>query len=172
MDSATPEVTTDVKQQITSVVMGYGIETTFTLVDEAYAALTEAISSAKSTGSSLSIFGALYGTSGMSPKFYVPGLIGCTRWLKVINRWILHFHVQLLGEHPDLRPRQHRRPHGSKCKGSPGSRYNNHNHQLIGLCDFMEKTLPVTPSAPSLRFPPFLCDVFSNHLPSWPRQTE
>jgi len=59
-----PSVTENVKQQISSVVIGYGVEVVFTLTDTAYNAFTGAISSAKSAGGSISVFGSLYGKSG------------------------------------------------------------------------------------------------------------
>jgi len=61
--SARQSVANDVKDQITSVVMAYGVETHFTLEKTAYDAVMVAISSAKSSGGSLSILGSLYGTS-------------------------------------------------------------------------------------------------------------
>ncbi|KAN0095013.1 hypothetical protein V8E51_015724 [Hyaloscypha variabilis] len=63
---ATPSITENVKQQIESVVIGYGVEIEFTLTDTAYTAFTGAISSAKSAGGSISVFGSLYGKSGSS----------------------------------------------------------------------------------------------------------
>ena len=69
---ATPSITENVKQQIESVVIGYGVEIEFTLTDTAYTAFTGAISSAKSAGGSISVFGSLYGKSGKSPSFLSP----------------------------------------------------------------------------------------------------
>jgi hypothetical protein len=66
VDTAPASVSEDVAQQVSSVIMGYGIETTFTLQSDAYQAVTGAISSAKSSGGSISIFGSLYGSSGKS----------------------------------------------------------------------------------------------------------
>ena len=70
--NASASVSQDVQQQITSVVLGYGIETRFTLTQSAYNLLQGAISQAKSSGGSLSIFGSLY---GKSCKLWLPGLI-------------------------------------------------------------------------------------------------
>jgi len=64
VDSAPPSTAVDVSQQITSVVLGYGIQVIFTLTDTAYTSLTEAITSARSSSGSISIFGFLYGNGG------------------------------------------------------------------------------------------------------------
>ncbi len=69
---ATRSITENVKQQIESVVIGYGVEIEFTLTDTAYTAFTGAISSAKSADGSISVFGSLYGKSGKSPSFLSP----------------------------------------------------------------------------------------------------
>ncbi|KAK1756490.1 hypothetical protein QBC47DRAFT_445063 [Echria macrotheca] len=66
--SAPKSVADDVRDQITSVVVGYGVETTFTLEKSAYDAVVGAISSAKEAGGSLSILGSLYGTSDGSSE--------------------------------------------------------------------------------------------------------
>lgn len=59
-----PAATTeDVQEQITSVVLAYGVETVFTLKKTAFDGVVGAISSAQSSGGSLSIFGSLYGKS-------------------------------------------------------------------------------------------------------------
>ena len=56
--------------------MGYGIETTFALQDDAYSAVTGATSLAKLSGGSISIFGSLYGNSGKSLIYshYIPSV--------------------------------------------------------------------------------------------------
>lgn len=71
VSNAKPAVKQDVKQQITSVVMGYGVEIKFTLIDNSYKAFKEAIVQAKQSGGSMSIFGSLYGKSdGSYSKTY------------------------------------------------------------------------------------------------------
>lgn len=75
LSSAPPSVREDVKQQITSVIVGYGIEVNFTLVDTSYQAVKGAISSARTQGGSLSVFGSLYGSGGkLKPIRLIPGL--------------------------------------------------------------------------------------------------
>jgi len=63
VNTAGASIKDDVKQQITSVIVGYGIEISFTLVDNAYKEFTGAVTTAKSQGGSLSIFGGIYGSS-------------------------------------------------------------------------------------------------------------
>ncbi|KAK3939647.1 hypothetical protein QBC46DRAFT_459560 [Diplogelasinospora grovesii] len=66
-------ITDHVSEQVTSVVMGYGVETTFQLEKTAYERLAGAISTAKSSGGSISIFGSLYGKSdGSYSSTYEP----------------------------------------------------------------------------------------------------
>jgi len=64
VDTAPANTSADVSQQITSVVLGYGIQVTFYLTNTAYSAFTEALSSAQSSSGSISIFGFLYGSGG------------------------------------------------------------------------------------------------------------
>jgi len=63
VQSAPKSTSEDIKEQITSVVVAYGVETIFTLEKSAFETVVKTINTARSEGGSLSIFGSLYGTS-------------------------------------------------------------------------------------------------------------
>jgi hypothetical protein len=63
-ESANKSVSKDVEEQITGVIMAYGVETSFQLDTHSYQNLSRAIREAKNSGGSMSILGSLYGKSG------------------------------------------------------------------------------------------------------------
>jgi hypothetical protein len=78
----------NVKQQITSVVLGYGIQVTFTLTDTAYNYFNEAVNSAQSSSGYISIFGFLYGDGGKfirSIQVLEPVNIVANEWMQVMT---------------------------------------------------------------------------------------
>ena len=99
VDTATPSVTENVKQQIESVVIGYGVEIKFTLTDTAYTAFTGAISSAKSADGSISVFGSLYGKSGEPPTSLSPFEFFSVA--KRTTRFLVHLYIQFVEQHPN-----------------------------------------------------------------------
>jgi hypothetical protein len=87
VDSA-PNTAINVKQQITSVVLGYGIQVTFTLTDTAYNYFNEAVNSAQSSSGYISIFGFLYGDGGKfirSIQVLEPVNILANEWMQVMT---------------------------------------------------------------------------------------
>jgi hypothetical protein len=88
VDSAPNTTAINVKQQITSVVLGYGIQVTFTLTDTAYNYFNEAVNSAQSSSGYISIFGFLYGDGGKfirSIQVLEPVNILANEWMQVMT---------------------------------------------------------------------------------------
>ena len=70
-----PSVALDIAEKYTTVIVGYGVEVTFTFAEQALKNLIQARSNAESSNSGVSIFGCIYNNDSKQKFFLVLAVV-------------------------------------------------------------------------------------------------